>query len=137
MGDDEDDDEEDKNDDDDDDDDGDDETNLDGGADQDEKEVGGGEAGKEGVFCPIFLANFLVKFVFVSPGKEGVGRRLEGALLHHGQDDQEVAQHSKCKDHPGRVRLDSIRIRTEKITMDIWMNPPFLPKKSPCFSLNK
>ena len=59
------------------------EANLDGGADEYEEEVGGGEA-----------------------GEEGVGRRLEGALLHHRQDDQQVAQHSKCKDHPGTVRLD-------------------------------
>ena len=60
-----------------------DEVHLDGCADEDEEEVGGGEA-----------------------GEEGVGRRLEGALLHHRQDDQQVAQHSKCKDHPGTVRLD-------------------------------
>ena len=59
------------------------EANLDGRADEDEEEVCGGEA-----------------------GEEGVGRRLEGALLHHCQDDQQVAQHSKCKDHPGMLRLD-------------------------------
>ena len=55
-----------------------DEDYLDGGADEDEEEVCGGEA-----------------------GEEGVGGGLEGALLHHRQDDQQVAQHSKCKDHPG------------------------------------
>lgn len=59
-----------------------DEVNLDGGADEDEEEVGGGKAGEE---C--------------------VGRRLEGALLHHRQDDQQVAQHSECKDHPGDEQI--------------------------------
>ena len=61
--------------------------NLDGGADEYEEEVGGGEA-----------------------GEEGVGRRLEGALLHHHQDDQQVAQHSKCKDHPVKVRFNLVSV---------------------------
>ena len=63
------------------------EANLDGGADEYEEEVGGGEA-----------------------GEEGVGRRLEGALLHHHQDDQQVAQHSKCKDHPVTVRFNLVSV---------------------------
>ena len=54
-----------------------DEWNLDGSADKDEKEVGGCQA-----------------------RQERVGRGLERSLLHHRQDDQKVAKHTKRKYQP-------------------------------------